>query len=137
MRLDIVDTKLVSGMQKEELPGIIANNSVITCLNSNENNYIYRCKQPIKINDARFRVTIMFKNNVLKKVTLVAVSNQESNIYSNISNAKDLHEKWLINTYGKPHNIELYGYSYKFEDGEIASEYDPRSGSNEIIYVFN
>lgn len=48
-----------------------------------------------------------------------------------------MHKYWLENNYGEPTKIELYGYKYELIDGKICSEYDPRSGSSEIIYIMH
>ena len=48
-----------------------------------------------------------------------------------------LHKQWLVKNFGVPTKKEKYGYVYLFTDGKICSEYEPRSGSSEVIFIMH
>lgn len=98
---------------------------------------VLRSKKPFLFLGCRFRIIVYFQNEVLKKISLVAVKKQFVEDYIDLYNSKELQEKWLISNYGLPDLIANYGYRYYFDDLVIQSEYDPRSGSAEIFYIFS
>lgn len=98
---------------------------------------ILRSKKPIEYKGARFRFNIWFKNDIIERVCLIAASNQENKKYIEIKDINELHKKWLKNNYGTPSKVAQHGNIYFFDDGKISSEYDPRSGNSEIMYVMH
>lgn len=123
-----------NGMKKGDIPKSFSDNSDIMEL---DDTYILEFNQPVNIRDVKFCVEITFYNNNLGNISLVALPDQMSEKYRIINDRKQLHETWLLNNYGKPTRIGPYGYIYDCEGGRIVSEFDPRSGSNNIFFVFS
>ena len=136
MQLEIMGIAINKGMRKNQIESEIQDKFIETSVA--EGKYvILRGKKPVEFQGARFRVNIFFTNENIDKVSLVAVATQGNYEYANYENTRELHEKWLRNNYGEPQKIEIYGYQYEYEDMKICSEYDPRSGSTDIFYLFN
>ena len=99
--------------------------------NIDSENTILVSKTPILIGQCRFRVSLFMKNKILIKVTLVAVTVQEHQTYTDIP-TREVHEKWAKNNFREPDFVEVFGYRYMLPDAEIITEHDLRSGSASI-----
>lgn len=113
----------------DDVEGYIVNNI-------DSENTILVSKTPILIGQCRFRVRLFMKNKILIKVTLVAVTVQEYQTYTDIP-TREVHEKWAKNNFGEPDFVEVFGYRYMLPDAEIITEHDPRSGSDIISIKYN
>lgn len=133
MEITVENVIFKNGMKKGDIPKSFSDNSDIMEL---DDTYILEFNQPVNIQDVKFCVEITFYNNNLGNISLVALPEQMSEKYRIINGRKQLHETWLLNNYGKPTRIEPYGYIYDCEGGRIISEFDLRSGSNNIFFVF-
>ena len=89
-------------------------------------------KMPIEIVGVRFRVTLFFEESDLVRVFLVAVEKQLKEKYIGIS-TREIHENWLKECFGNPNEERQCGICYRFDNVNISSEHDPRSGSDHII----
>ena len=92
--------------------------------------------RPIHFHAVRFRFTLLFINGLLKQVSLTPVQIQDDAYYKKFKKPKDLNEKWLGKTYGRPGGRKPGGIVYYYKSTRVSSEYDPRSGSAEIVYQF-
>lgn len=134
MEITVENVVFKNGMNRNEIPIFILDNSRIY---ESDDKYIIRYNQVVVIKEVKFCIKIVFDKNSLQKISLIALSEQSSEKYSEIHDRKQLHERWLLNNYGSPTRIEPYGYIYDCEGGRIVSEFDPRSGSNDIFFVFS
>lgn len=100
-------------------------------------NLILRSKHAIVYKEMRFRFILVFKKRELSKVILIAMKKQDNPIYSMIENTNERHIKWLLKNYGEPTDKKSWGIIYPFSNIKITSEYDPRSGTSEIVYDLN
>lgn len=100
-------------------------------------NLILRSKHAIVYKEMRFRFILVFKNRELSKVILIAMKKQDTSLYSMIKNTNERHIKWLKKNYGEPVDKKTWGVTYQFTNVKITSEYDPRSGTSEIVYDLN
>ena len=85
---------------------------------------------PQTIDDSKFIIVLYFnKSDVLEYVKLGMLYNGNMPSWNNCSEVeelkrKDAHDKWLLMHIGKP--------PYKYNWGEVSSNYDPRSVSSMI-----
>lgn len=136
MDINVLGMVLCDGMKIDEIPEDIKSMFVETKINDGEI-FILRSKKPIEYKDARFRFNIQFNNGIIERVCLIAASRQDNQEYLGCKELNEIHEKWLVNNYGEPTKRELFGFIYIMGKGKLCSEYDPRSGSSEIIYIMS
>lgn len=92
--------------------------------------------RPIRFHAVRFRFTLLFISGLLKQVSLTPVQIQDDEYYKKFKDPRALNEKWLGKTYGRPGGRKPGGIVYYYKTTRVSSEYDPRSGSAEIVYQF-
>ncbi len=138
MHIVLNGNKLCLGNNYKDIPMEIKNEFYIIGNAKEDDEFkIYESKGYFTINRVVFWLHLYFYNNILTKIILVAVDKQEDEEYSKIRHKDDLHNKWLEDNYGEPDAIKRLGYTYKFKDGKIYSENDPRSGSDQIFIEVN
>ena len=127
MKVKLFNMVLHSGLLYSEISNDFK--SLFTEIVLDNSNIILRSTETIMYRNVKFRFTLSFVEGILKRISLVAADEQECMDYKDIFFTHELHKKWLIDNYGNPTRIEVYGYIYEYENGTIGSEYDPRSGS--------
>lgn len=131
MNIDFTNKLKFSDIKDGELGQFI-----VTSIDSGRKK-VLRGKKPVEVNKMRFRVNAVFERDLLKRISLIIVTKQDNDKYKNIDDIKKLQEIWLVDSYGNPDKRETYGLKYDKKDYKICSEYDPRSGTAEIFYIFN
>jgi len=127
-----------NGMKIEEIFNEDKNEFIVTNIENEDGKIIiFRSKKMISYKGARFRFNIQFYNGIIEHISIVAAKKQENDIYEKCKDEDEVHKLWLLNNYGVPTLKEQFGYIYLFSDGKICSEYDPRSGSSEIIFIMH
>jgi hypothetical protein len=100
-------------------------------------NWISYSIEPQHILRKKFSLTFTFKDSIFESLAL-RYSEMEEIPYDeeNEEKRKAVHDRWLQELFGEPHEYGPYWNKYKFTWGSILSSLDPRAGQSEIYLAF-
>ena len=99
----------------------------------NGEHHSYSVSKPIRITDQEFQLNLYFYSGYLNSVSMSLSSHLSSwddvtDAY--IKNTKQLHDAWVMETFGKTEDVSMPW-------GRISSEIDIKNGMPSIVCVFN
>ncbi|MDM5318226.1 hypothetical protein QUF49_19700 [Fictibacillus sp. b24] len=100
-------------------------------------NWISYSIQPQYIMGKTFGLTFTFKDSIFQTLAL-SYSEMKEIPYDkeNEEKRKAVHDAWLQELFGEPHEYGPFWTKYKFTWGSISSSLDPRAGQSIIYFAF-
>lgn len=106
-----------------------------------EKDLMYISKEPKEINEVKFGVTFLCKDNIIKKIELCNALEKYKMNYENmkdklVQELKSAHDDFLINNLGQPDKKSISSIEYDYLWGNIISYHDEKSSESGIVIVY-